>query len=188
MISLGLIASLTAAIAFLCLLINLATFALPVWVAGSVFFYIERSNEGLIGAGIIGLLSGLAAHLCGRFACARAPSGSVAALIALIFAMPACFAGYHLGAGLGRLIFMTPLLQQIVAFSFAVLIFILCWRRIAHKGSRRPYHYSDTYRSHQQPLIDAAFCEVDEEQPSFRSHNFSQERLRVSPPRTFMLD
>jgi hypothetical protein len=188
MISFGLIASLAAAFAFLSLLINLAALAVPVWVAGSVFFYIERSGESLIGAGLIGLLSGLAAHLFGILACARAPSGSVAAFIALLFAVPASLAGYHLGAGLGRLIFVTHSLQQIVAFSFAILIFLLSWRRMAPTISQRPEPGEDKNVPHEQPLIDAAFSEVDAEGPGFTHHTHSKERLRLSPPRALMLD
>jgi hypothetical protein len=188
MISFGLIASLAAAFAFLSLLINLAALAVPVWVAGSVFFYIERSGESLIGAGLIGLLSGLAAHLFGILACARASSGSVAVLIALLFAVPASLAGYHLGAGLGRLIFVTHSLQQIVAFSFAILIFILCWRRMAPVVSLRKDPRREKNTPHEQSIIDAAFSEVDAEGPGFTPHTLSKERLRLSPPRTLMLD
>ena len=188
MISFGLIASLAAAFAFLSLLINLAALAVPVWVAGSVFFYIERSGESLIGAGLIGLLSGLAAHLFGILACARAPSGSVAAFIALLFAVPASLAGYHLGAGLGRLIFVTHSLQQIVAISFAILIFILCWRRMAPVVSLRKEPRRDKNTPHEQPIIDAAFGEVNAEGPGFAPRTLSKERLRLSPPRTLMSD
>ena len=145
MISFGLIASLATAFAFLCLLINLAALAVPVWVAGSVFFFIERSGDSLIGAVLIGLLSGLASHLFGILACARAPSRSVALLIVLLFAVPASLIGYHLGAGFGRLIFLTHSLQQIVAFSFAILIFILSWRRMAPAISRCPEPGEDKY-------------------------------------------
>jgi hypothetical protein len=188
MISFGLIASLAAAFAFLSLLINLAALAVPVWVAGSVFFYIERSGESLIGAGLIGLLSGLAAHLIGILACARAPSGSVAVLIALLFAAPASLAGYHLGAGLGRLIFVTHSLQQIVALSFAFLIFSLCWRRMAPAVSHRTDPRGDKKATHEQPIIDAAFSEVDDERQGFAPQTLSKERLRLSPPRILMLD
>ena len=188
MISFGLIASLAAAFAFLSLLINLAALAVPVWVAGSVFFYIERSGESLIGAGLIGLLSGLAVHLFGILACARAPSGSVASFIALLFAVPASLAGYHLGAGLGRLIFVTHSLQQIVAFSFSVLIFILCWRRMAPVVSLRKDPRRDKNTPHEQPIIDAAFGEVNAEGPGFAPRTISKERLRLSPPRTLMSD
>lgn len=188
MISFGLIASLAAAFAFLSLLINLAALAVPVWVAGSVFFYIERSGESLIGAGLIGLLSGLAAHLFGIFACARAPSGSVAVLIALLFAGPASLAGYHLGAGLGRLIFVTHSLQEIVAFSFAILIFTLCWRRMAPVVSLRNDPRRDKNTPHEQPIIDAVFGEVNAEGPGFAPRTISKERLRLSPPRTLMSD
>ena len=188
MISFGLIASLAAAFAFLSLLINLAALAVPVWVAGSVFFYIERSGESLIGAGLIGLLSGLAAHLLGMLACARASSGYVAVLIALLFAVPGSLAGYHLGAGLSRLIFVTHSLQQIVAFSFAILIFILCWLRMAPAISQRPDPYRDKNAPQGQPIFDAAFSEVDAEGPGFAPHTLSKERLRLSPPRTLTLD
>jgi hypothetical protein len=188
MISFGLIASLAAAFAFLSLLINLAALAVPVWVAGSVFFYIERSGESLIGAGLIGLLSGLAAHLIGILACARATSGSVAVLIALLFTAPASLAGYHLGAGLGRLIFVTHSLQQIVALSFAFLIFSLCWRRMAPAVSHRTDPRGDKKATHEQPIIDAASSEVDDERPSFAPQTLSKERLRLSPPQILMLD
>jgi hypothetical protein len=110
MIIFGLFASFAAAFAFLCLLFNLAALALPVWVAGAVFFFIQKSGEGLIGAGVIGLVAGAATYFAGVICCAMAPSRALSLLIALIFAMPAGVAGYHVGFDLSRIVFIAPLL------------------------------------------------------------------------------
>lgn len=163
MIFIGLLASLAAAFAFLCLLINLAALALPVWVAGSVFFFAERSGEGLIGAGILGLLSGGAVYFFGLLTCALASSRILALLITLLFAMPAGAAGYHLGAGLGRYIFVSHVLQQLSAISGAVLVFMLSWRRMAPMTAAHPSSYMAESAGGEQPIIDVAFTEVTNE-------------------------
>jgi hypothetical protein len=188
MISIGLFASLAAAFSLLCLLLNLAALALPVWVAGSVFFFAERSGEGLIGAGVLGLLSGGAVYFLGILSCSLAPSRALAVLITLLFAVPACAAGYHLGSGLGRLIFMSPVLQQFSAIATALLVFFNCWRRLAPVAAFHPPMRMDETEGYEQPIIDAVFTDVTQGREAPSSRQGPDKQFRLSPPRKLLID
>ena len=160
MIIFGLFAGFAAAFAFLCVLINLAALALPVWVASSVFFFLEKSGEGLIGAGVLGLVAGAATYFVGVITCARAPSRALSLLIALIFAIPAGAAGYHVGSGLSRLVFIAPVLQQCGALLTAILVFILCWRRLSPMRNSPPDIQENRAAKSAASILDAEFTEV----------------------------
>lgn len=163
MITFGLFASLAAAFAFLCVLINLAALALPVWVAGAVFFFAQKSGEGLIGAAILGLVAGTATYFVGVISCAMAPSRVISFLIALIFAIPAATAGYHVGFGLSRLIFIAPVLQQCGAIVTAIYVFALCWRRLSPMMNSPPDISINRSENYAKPIIDAEFTEAPNE-------------------------
>ena len=55
MILLSLFAALAAAFVFLRLLFSLATIALPVWIAVSIFMFTFKSGDNILVAGLIGL-------------------------------------------------------------------------------------------------------------------------------------
>lgn len=188
MISIGLFASLAAAFAFLCLLINLAALALPAWVAGTVFFFALKSGESLIGAGVLGFLSASAAYFVGILICAMAPSRGLAVLIRLIFSLPAGAAGYHLGAGLGHLIFVAPVLQQCCALTIAILVFILCWRRLAPMAAIRLDPGSEKTRFYEQPVIDVAFTKVMKGRQASPPGFLQEAALRLPSRKPIMLD
>lgn len=163
MITFSLFASLAAAFAFLYLLINLAALALPVWVGCAVFYFFQKLGEGLIGAAILGLVAGAATYFAGVISCAMAPSRAISFLIALIFAIPAGAAGYHVGFGLSRLVFVFPVLQQCGAILTAIFVFALCWRRLSPMVNSQPDVQANRSENYAEPIIDAEFAEVPNE-------------------------
>lgn len=130
MIALHLVASFIALFSLSLLAINLATLALPVWVGLSIFFLFEKSGEGLLGAAAVGLTGALAAHLIGVLACAKAQSKMVSLMFCLLYAVPAAVAGYHLGLGLGHLIFSTAIFQKLFSVLLASFTLISSLRRL----------------------------------------------------------
>ncbi len=160
MISFSLFASLAAAFAFLCLLINLAALALPVWVGCAVFYFFQKLGEGLIGAAILGLVAGAVTYFAGIISCAMAPSRAISFLIALIFAIPAGAAGYHVGFGLSCLVFVLPVLQQGGAILTAIFVSSLCWRRLSPMVNSPPDISINRSANYAEPIIDAEFTEV----------------------------
>ena len=188
MIIFGLLASLAAAFAFLCLLINLATFALPVWVALSAFYVSRHFGEGLIGAGIFGLLTGGGVYFLAALSCARAPWRSLSILIALLFALPAGLTGYHLGLGLGSLLFVTAPPQQISAVATAVLIFVLSWRQMAASVNFRREPSEAGVQESGMPILDAAYTEVVGRPTVSSPQILHGEGRRLPPSRTILID
>ena len=188
MILFGLFASFVAAFAFLCLLFNLAALALPVWVAGAVFFFVEKSGEGLIGAGVLGLVAGSATYFSGVISCAMAPSRALSLLIALIFSMPAGVAGYHVGIGLSRLVFVTPVLQQCGAIVSAIFVFSLCWRRLSPMVKAAPDIRANKATNDTAPIIDADFTEVPNRRRASPILIDADSDIQLPPSQTIMLD
>jgi hypothetical protein len=188
MITFGLFASFAAAFAFLCLLFNLAALALPVWVAGAVFFFIQKSGEGLIGASVLGLAAGSATYFAGLICCAMAPSRALSLLIALIFAMPAGAAGYHVGFGLSRLVFVAPVLQQCGAIVSAIFVFALCWRRLSPMVKAAPDIRANKAANDTAPIIDAEFTEVPTRRRAKPFMIDAGNNVHLPSPQTITLD
>lgn len=92
-----------ALVALLCVLAyNLAVYALPFFVGLSAAQFAYQTGSGLIGAGLVGLLSAGAAFgvLAGVFESIRIPI--IRLIVALIFAAPAAVAGYALVYGITK--------------------------------------------------------------------------------------
>ena len=188
MVTIGLFASFAAAFAFLCLLFNLAALALPVWVASAVFLFTQKSGEGLIGAGILGLVAGSATYFAGVICCSMAPSRALSLLIALIFAIPAGAAGYHVGLGLTRLVFVTPVLQQCGAIVSAIFVFALCWRRLSPMVNAPPDIQANNAASDTAAIIDAEFTEVTNRRRASPILISADSDIQLPPSQTIILD
>ena len=132
MILLSLFAALAAAFVFLRLLFSLATIALPVWIAVSIFIFTFKSGDNILVAGLIGLTLGGLAYVAGLLAYAIAPSIMLSRIVCFIFALPAGVAGYHLGLGLSHLILISSPLKNIFSSGIGIFIFISCWRTVDH--------------------------------------------------------
>jgi hypothetical protein len=94
--------SIAGLIFLLWLLFTLAIYALPFYAGLSAAFYAYHHDAGVLGAGIIGLVTGVLTLIIGQFlfAVLRAPWSR--ALVAAIYALPAGVAGWYAVHGLFR--------------------------------------------------------------------------------------
>jgi hypothetical protein len=117
MIIFGIIASFAALGALCWVLFNLAVFALPFFAGVSAGMAAFHSGAGPVGAFAIGILAGAATLVAGQFAVTLLPSPLLRGGVALLFAAPAAFAGYHASHGIAAMTMPSEVWRQ----SFAVL-------------------------------------------------------------------
>jgi hypothetical protein len=88
-------------VGFFCwLLFTLAVYALPFFTGLTAALAAFHVGSGVIGALVIGVLTGGATLAIGQIAFATAPTPLTRAAIALLYAAPAAIAGYHAALGL----------------------------------------------------------------------------------------
>jgi hypothetical protein len=115
----------------------------------------------------------------GILACKTVSSRSVAILIASFYAAPAGMAGYYLGLGMGCLVFVAAVFQQISAIVFGVLIFIHSWKRLAPLDFSVAAYGKEETKSRSVSIRDVEFTEVlDSLGPSMRRFHEGK-RLRL---------
>lgn len=103
---------------------RLATYAMPAIVAIAVARFAYATGAGIFGAGVVGLLGGVAAFgiMALLFATLRSPALRLA--VAIVFALPAAFAGYSLAHGVTGLAVSSEGWRQL--FAIAGGIFVGC--------------------------------------------------------------
>ena len=117
---------------FLCwLLFTLAVFVLPLFAAVSAGMYVHDSGTGPIGAIVAGALAGILTLIAGQVIFATARSPFIRLGVALLFAAPAAFAGYHATHGIAALTMPSGIWQQIFAGVGAVVVGATAWARMA---------------------------------------------------------
>ena len=104
MIIIGILLCIAGLGALCWLLFNLAVFALPLFAAVSAGLFALHSGAGPIAAIAVGFLAGLLTLAVGQAVFTLVPSPLVRGLVALIFAAPAVFAGFHAIHGLAALV------------------------------------------------------------------------------------
>ena len=104
MIIIGILLCIAGLGALCWLLFNLAVFALPLFAAVSAGLFALHSGAGPIAAIVVGFLAGLLTLAVGQAVFTLVPSPLVRGLVALIFAAPAAFAGFHATHGLAGLV------------------------------------------------------------------------------------
>lgn len=119
---LGVIFSLTGIGLLIALMFNMAIYALPLFATVSVGRLAFASGAGWLGAIVVGLLAGVLTLGLGQFVLASTKSGLVRLGIALVFVLPAAFAGYHVVIGLSRIGGAHGLWQPVFAMVGAVFI------------------------------------------------------------------
>ena len=122
----------TVGIGFICwLLFSLAVYALPFFAAVSAGLWAYHSDAGPLGAIIVGILVGVVSWVAGQYVFAFARSTRIRVAVALLFAAPAAFAGYHATLGLAKLTVSSGAWQ--IAFSIvgAVAVGVTAWTRMA---------------------------------------------------------
>lgn len=115
MIILGIVAGIAGFCALCWLLFNLAVVALPLFVSVSAGMAALQSGAGPVGAIVLGLVAGAVTLVLGQLVCTTAPSRLVRVSVALLFAAPAAFAGYHATLGVAALAMPSEAWRQVFA-------------------------------------------------------------------------
>lgn len=118
------------------LMFRLAAIALPLYAGiGAGLWMLDRGFG--YGASIVsGLLLGVLILLAGRFLCAALPP-LWRGLVALLFALPAGFAGNQAAKGLGGLALSDGAVLECLAITGALITAVAAWRSLgASQGSR----------------------------------------------------
>ena len=138
------------------LLFNLAVFALPLFAAVSAGLFALRSGAGPIAAIAVGFVAGVLTLALGQAVFTFVPSPIVRGLVALLFAAPAAFAGFHAMHGLAALAVPSDGWRQILAF------FGGRGRRL-HRAGRGYPSRSSRRPDRQRP--EPRFCRPNERSP-----------------------
>lgn len=134
MIILGIIASL-AGIGFFCwLLFTLAVYALPFFAGMTFGLFAYEAGAGPIGAFLLGAFAAGMTFGIGQLIFTSARSVWIRLAIALTFAAPAAFAGYHATLRLTRLTLPSEAWQIAFAVLGAIAIGVTAWTRIVAAG------------------------------------------------------
>jgi hypothetical protein len=130
MIIVGIILSVFG-IGFFCwLLFTLAIYALPFFAGLSVGLAAFHSGSGVIGALIVGGLTGGATLAIGQIVFAMVSTPLIRAAIGLLYAVPAAIAGYHATFGLAQIGMPSEAWRETFAVVGAVLVGGTAWGRM----------------------------------------------------------
>ena len=119
---LGVIFSLTGIGLLIALMFNMAVYALPLFAAVTAGRLAYASGAGWLGAIFVGLLAGVLTLGVGQLALGVTKSNLVRLVIAVAFAAPAAFAGYHVVLGLSHIGGAHGVWQTVFAGIGAVII------------------------------------------------------------------
>jgi hypothetical protein len=122
MIVFGILLCMAGVVALCWLMFNLTVFALPFFAAVTAGMAAMHSGVGPLGAVVVGLIVGIGTLTLGQLAIALVPSSLLRAMIALVFAGPAAFAGYHATHGLAALSMPSEAWRQVFAVVGAVVV------------------------------------------------------------------
>ena len=156
MLALGLVLN-TFGIGLFCWAIfALAVYALPFFVALSIGMTALQSGAGVVGALLIGTVSGALTLVLGRTAVAITRSSTLRFAIATAFAVPAAVAGYHLFFALS-LIGVPPLAwREVLACLGAVCVGGTAWTRLMVFAETRPFEPVGAVEKPSPPILTAA--------------------------------
>ncbi len=123
-------------IGFLCwLLFTLAVYALPLFAGVTTGLAAYHSGSGAIAGLLVGLIAGIITLVIGQIAFASIRSPLIRALIALLFAVPACMAGYFATLGLARIGMPSTTWREIFAIIGALAVGGTAWVRMTALAS-----------------------------------------------------
>ena len=143
-----------AAIGFLCwLLFTLAIYALPSFIGAWIGIFAYRTGAGIPGAAFIGLVAGSFALVLGQHIFASTRSPPLRLIVAAIFALPACIAGYHAVLGLAHLVTPSPIWSEIFAAFGALMIGSSACARLIITPNPAQFPRQNTTPIPQSPLV-----------------------------------
>ncbi len=129
----------------LALLFRLASYALPVYAGLTCAFLLLRHDVGHLGAILGGMAAGIATLLIGQGLIAFIRSPMLRAGIALLFAIPAGFAGFQAAHALGSLATDNSMLLAILGSIAAMATSLSAWRSVTM--SERDTHVTSKFAS-----------------------------------------
>jgi len=133
------IAAALAALLLMCwLLFTLAVHALPFFVAVSAGMFAYHTGAGPAGAALVGLLAGIAALVLGQTLFANVRSRVLRATLAITYAAPAAFAGYHAVHGLAGIGSPSATWHELLSIAGAILIGLVAWGRMGALAAAGP--------------------------------------------------
>ena len=135
MIVIGILLSIAGLGALCWLLFNLAVFALPLFAGVSAGLFSFHAGVGPIGAILVGIAAGVATLAVGRTVFSFASSPLLRGFVALLFAAPAAFAGYHAAHGLAAMTMSAEGWRQAFAWIGALTVGATALARMALPGT-----------------------------------------------------
>ncbi len=131
MIIIGILLSI-AGLGFFCwALFTLAVYALPFFAAVSAGMFVYDSGAGPVGIIAAGALTGILTLIAGQMIFATVRSPLIRMSIAVLFAAPAAFAGYHATHGVAALTMPSGIWQMIFAVTGSIAVGATAWTRMA---------------------------------------------------------
>lgn len=156
MLALGLVLN-TVGIGLFCWLIfTLAVYALPFFVAMSVGMIAYDSGAGILCAPLVGIVAGGVTFAVGQTAFAMTRSRILRATIAVVFAVPAAIAGYHVVFAMAQLGMPSMAWREVLGCLGAVFIGGTAWTRLTVFAEPRPLEAGRVMRSAPHAGLSAA--------------------------------
>lgn len=159
MLALGLALN-TLGIGLFCwLILALAVYTLPFFVALSVGISAFRDGAGLFGALLIGIASGALTLAAGQLTLAVNRSLTLRVPVATVFAVPAAIAGYHVVFALSQIGVRSPSWREAFACVGALCIGGTAWARLTASARPPPSHSAGVVENTPRPPLPAATLE-----------------------------
>ncbi|MDT9600425.1 hypothetical protein [Sphingosinicella rhizophila] len=118
--------------AFMCWAVfNLTVYAVPAFVGFSAGLFAYQTGAGIVGAVLVGLAAAAVTLGASQRLFAIARSRRARLLLALAFATPAAFAGYHAGLGIAGTSIDSAVWRQLVALLGSALVGATAASRLA---------------------------------------------------------
>ena len=112
------------------LLFGLAVYALPFFAGATAGLAAYHGGSGPIAAILVGAIAGSVVLAFGQIAFTRLRSPLIRAALALVFAIPAAVAGYHVARGLAHLIVRAGAWQDLIAIAGAAIVAVTTVTRL----------------------------------------------------------
>jgi hypothetical protein len=156
MLALGLVLN-TVGIGLFCwLIVTLAVYALPFFVAVNAGMIAYHSGAGILGAPLVGIAAGAVTLAIGQTAFAMTRPLILRAVIAAAFAIPAAVAGYHVVFVISQIGMPSLAWREIFACLGALAIGGTAWTRLAVFAEPRPLQTSGVVQSAPHAVLSAA--------------------------------
>lgn len=131
---LALVITLVAVVALCGLMLNIVIYALPLTAGAALGMALHSAGYGIPASLFLGALGAIATLVLLQFAIGAARSPVFLAMIGLLVAAPATFAGYHFLLGLLRLFTPDAAFPNVLAGAGALAFGIAAWIKVPQFG------------------------------------------------------